>query len=143
MSKGSLFHRDRSKKKSKQTAIYISVIAVSVLVLFSILQIISPLGGPLTGSASSEGGEDADQRSLSKSVYLVNLLFTVTILVLGIAGYKKNKDGALLTIGIAFGLFGVSHFLTLLGLGDPLEVLLISIKMSAYLLVTLAMYLSL
>lgn len=45
-----------------------------------------------------------------------------------------------LYVGIAFGLFGVSHLMTLLGLKDALEIVLIVVRTLAYLLVAFALY---
>jgi hypothetical protein len=72
---------------------------------------------------------------------LVNLILCVIIVVLGCVGYRKAKDKWPLYIAIAFGLFGVSHLLTLLGLKDTLEAFLIAIRTIAYLLVIYTVYL--
>jgi hypothetical protein len=140
LSRGSLFNRKGSKEKIKKIALYSISVVISILILISILSVFVPEEKKaLIGLATAE---DSEHRSLSKTTYIINLMFCTTILVLGIVGYKKNNNSALLTIGVAFGLFGTSHFLTLLSLGDALEVPLVAIRMSAYLLVTLAMYLS-
>ena len=73
-------------------------------------------------------------------IVIVNLILCIIILGLGIWGYNKKKDAVPLYIGIAFGLFGVSHILTLLGLASTLTVLLIVIRLIAYLLVVFALY---
>jgi hypothetical protein len=52
----------------------------------------------------------------------VNLILSLTILVLGVVAYGKKKNGLALYIGGAFGLFGLSHLLTLLGLAQSLTV---------------------
>jgi len=74
------------------------------------------------------------------SVTIVNLVLCVIILALGIWGYSKKKNDVPLYIGIAFGLFGVSHLLTLLGLAAGLTAFLIVIRLIAYLLVVFALY---
>jgi len=68
-------------------------------------------------------------------ISLTNLVLCVIILVLGILGYKNSGDKSPLYIGIAFGLFGVSHLLTLIGLKEALTTFLIVIRTLAYLLV--------
>lgn len=74
------------------------------------------------------------------SIVIVNLILCIIILGLGIWGSNKKKDSVPLYIGIAFGFFGVSHILTLLGLASTLTVLLIVIRLIAYLLVVFALY---
>jgi len=71
---------------------------------------------------------------------IVNLVLCIIILALGIWGYSKKKGDILLYIGIAFGLFGVSHLMKLLGLAASLSALLIAIRIIAYLLVAFALY---
>ena len=73
-------------------------------------------------------------------VLVVNLILCIIILALGIWGCTKKKDDVPLYIGIGFGLFGVSHVLTLLGLAASLTALLVAIRLVAYLLVVLALY---
>ena len=70
----------------------------------------------------------------------VNLILAVIILILGIWAYSKKKADAALLIGIAFGLFGVSHLLTLLGLSRTLNTLLIVIRILGYLTTIFAVY---
>ncbi|MCZ7382142.1 MAG: hypothetical protein O8C64_11320 [Candidatus Methanoperedens sp.] len=70
----------------------------------------------------------------------VNLVLSVIILVLGYWGYKKSSDNVSLYVGIAFGLFGVSHLATLLGLAQSLVSVLIIIRTFAYLIVIFAVY---
>ncbi|MFC1950499.1 hypothetical protein ACFLWD_02415 [Chloroflexota bacterium] len=73
-------------------------------------------------------------------IYLTNLILCVTILVLSIIGYTRSKDASPLFIGIAFGIFGISHLMNLLGLKDDLTVFLIVIRTIAYLMVVFALY---
>ncbi|VVB94334.1 Uncharacterised protein [uncultured archaeon] len=70
----------------------------------------------------------------------VNLVLSVIILVLGYLGYKKSKENVSLYVGIAFGLFGVSHLATLLGFAQSLVSVLITIRTLAYLIVIFAVY---
>ena len=68
----------------------------------------------------------------------VNLVLSVIVLVLGYWGYKKSNDKVPLYVGIAFGLFGVSHIATLLDFKQSL--VLIIIRTLAYLIVIYAVY---
>jgi len=70
----------------------------------------------------------------------VNLVLSVIILVLGYWGYKKSNNNVPLYVGTAFGLFGVSHLATLLGLTQSLVSVLIIIRTLAYLIVIFAVY---
>ena len=74
-------------------------------------------------------------------IYGVNLVLCVVILILGVWGYTKKKgDLVPLSIGVAFGLFGISHLATLFDLKDDLEEVLIVIRTIAYILVIFALY---
>ena len=70
----------------------------------------------------------------------VNLVLCIIIVILGYWGYKKSKNSVPLYIGIAFGLFGLSHLATLLDLKETLESVLIVIRTLAYLTVIFALY---
>ena len=74
-------------------------------------------------------------------IYGVNLVLCVIILILGVWGYTRKKgDIVPLSVGVAFGLFGVSHLATLLDLKDDLTEVLIVIRTIAYLLVIFTLY---
>ena len=73
-------------------------------------------------------------------IYILNLVLCIIILVLGCLGYKKSGNKLPLYIGITFGLFGVSHLATLLGLKETLTVALIVIRILAYLIVVFTLY---
>ena len=73
-------------------------------------------------------------------IYLINLILCVVIVVFGCLGFKKAKDVWPLGIAIAFGLFGLSHLLTLLGLKEALTGFLIAIRTIAYVLVIYVVY---
>jgi hypothetical protein len=73
-------------------------------------------------------------------VVIVNLILCIFIVVLAILEYSKTKSSIALFIGIAFGLFGISHLLTLLGLADSLTTPLIIIRILAYLSVIYGLY---
>jgi hypothetical protein len=75
------------------------------------------------------------------TVTFINLVLCIVILVFGIIGWQRSKNLVPLYIAIAFGLFGLSHLATLLGLSASLNSLLIVIRLLAYLLVTYTVYL--
>jgi len=70
---------------------------------------------------------------------IINLLLSATILIFGLLGYKKSKHKLPLYVGISFGLFGVSHLVTLLGFKQVLAVVLLIIRMAAYLIIIFAL----
>ncbi len=72
----------------------------------------------------------------------INLILCIVILVFGIISYQRSKNRVTLYVGIAFGLFGLTHLATLLGLSTSLNVAMIVIRTAAYLLVTYALYLA-
>jgi predicted membrane channel-forming protein YqfA (hemolysin III family) len=65
----------------------------------------------------------------------VNLVLTVIIFLLGVALYVRKKNALALYIGIAFGLFAISHLATLLNLATSLTVPLIVDRAIAYIIV--------
>ena len=73
-------------------------------------------------------------------MYIVNLTLCILILFLGFFGYRKTGNPVPLCIGMAFGLFGISHLATILGLKTALEAFLIVIRTVAYLVVVFALY---
>ncbi|MEN6552225.1 MAG: hypothetical protein ABFC34_04985 [Methanobacterium sp.] len=72
-------------------------------------------------------------------VIIVNLIFCVIIVALGIVGYEKVKSTVPLYIAAAFGLFGISHFATILGYASSMTILVI-IRSLAYIVVIYALY---
>jgi uncharacterized membrane protein (UPF0136 family) len=72
----------------------------------------------------------------------VNLILCIVILVFGIISYQRTKSRVTLYVGIAFGLFGLTHLATLLGMNITLNTALIVVRTLAYLLVTYALYLA-
>jgi hypothetical protein len=73
-------------------------------------------------------------------ITIINLVLCVVILVFGLVGWRRTKKTVPLYIGIAFGLFGVSHLATILGLKAALETELIIVRTAAYLLVAYMVY---
>jgi len=72
----------------------------------------------------------------------INLILCIVILIFGILGYQRSKSQVVLYVGLAFGLFGLSHLATLLGLKESLNTILIIDRTVAYLLVTYALFLA-
>jgi len=71
----------------------------------------------------------------------INLILCIAILVFGIISWQRKKSEVALYVGIAFGLFGLTHLASLLGLATALNLLVIIIRLAAYLLVTYALFL--
>ena len=76
------------------------------------------------------------------AVVLVNLILCVLIVILGVWEYTRTKSRVALCVGVAFGLFGISHLLTLLRLAGGLIAPLIIIRFLAYLTVVYALYIN-
>lgn len=74
------------------------------------------------------------------TTYVVNLILCIVILILGYWGHRKRKDTVPIYIGVAFGLFGISHLATLFGLTGDWTNTLIIIRVLAYLTVIFALY---
>jgi hypothetical protein len=72
----------------------------------------------------------------------VNLVLCIVIFVFGLVSWRRSKLGIEIYIGMAFGLFGLSHLASLLGLSKGLNLLLITLRTVAYLLVTYALFLA-
>ena len=74
-------------------------------------------------------------------VYIVNFLLCAIILIMGIIENSRNKTHLPLFVGLAFGLFGVSHLMAIFGVAASLSLLVIAIRLAAYLLVIYSLYL--
>lgn len=66
----------------------------------------------------------------------INLLLCIAIVAIGFWAWLRTHSGVILLVACAFGLFGISHLSSLLGLSNDLNTPLIVIRASAYLLVT-------
>ena len=71
---------------------------------------------------------------------VVNLALCVVIVIFGLMGWRRSKKVFPLYIGIAFGLFGLSHLATILGQAAQQEVPLIVVRTAAYLIVVYTLY---
>jgi hypothetical protein len=72
-------------------------------------------------------------------VTIVNLFFCIIIVVLGYFGYKRKDNALPLYVGVAFGLFGISHLAIILGYASS-ELGLVIIRCFAYLVVIFTLY---
>ncbi|TRZ53233.1 MAG: hypothetical protein D4S01_01665 [Dehalococcoidia bacterium] len=71
---------------------------------------------------------------------VINTVLCIVIVILGCLTYKKDRKMPPLFIGIAFGIFGISHIFTIIGLEGSLLNFLIAIRAIAYLLVVFALF---
>ena len=76
-----------------------------------------------------------------RPIYISNLLLCSLILILGIVCYKKHKGIWSLYVSMAFGLFGLSHLLLLMGATKNIENVLIiaGIRTLGYILIILSL----
>jgi hypothetical protein len=72
---------------------------------------------------------------------IINLFLCIIILILGYLVYRKHEKISALLIGIAFGMFGLSHLSVLLGLTLIPEITYILLRVCAYILVAAALWL--
>lgn len=70
----------------------------------------------------------------------VNIVLCIIIFLLGYIGYVRKQDALSFTIGIAFGLFAISHIITSFEASKPLTIAVITIRIIAYLVVIFALY---
>jgi len=73
--------------------------------------------------------------SNGNAIDIVNLVLSMVILALGCWDYARTKRQTPFFIGAAFGLFGVSHLIALMGLEKHLEFTVILVRIFAYLIV--------
>lgn len=69
---------------------------------------------------------------------LVNFVLATTVLALGLWGYHRSGRLTEALVGIAFGLFAITHMLVLLGQSST-ELLILGIRIAGYLVVMYAM----
>ena len=96
-----------------------------------------------TQNTKRKSGEQITMAFVPDPAVLVNLLLCIVILVLGYLVYRKRNSISALFIGVAFGMFGLSHLSTLLGLTLFPEVTFVLLRICGYLFVFAALYLSL
>ena len=73
-------------------------------------------------------------------VTTMNLVLCIVIVALAIVAYISKKSRIAMFIGIAFALFGVSHFMTLIGLATSLADVLLVVRTLGYLVIIFALY---
>ncbi len=73
-------------------------------------------------------------------VTVMNLIFDLVILCLGVFAYVKMKGVAGLVVGVGFGFFAVSYIITILGFGS-LTTVLVPLRVIGYLSVIAGLYL--
>lgn len=77
---------------------------------------------------------------LTLQIALVNLLLCFIIVLLGYVWYKKKKNKVPFYLTLAFGLFGVSHLMSLIPAVNNLDNSIVSVRIIAYLLVIAGMH---
>lgn len=78
--------------------------------------------------------------SVTDPVAAINLLLCIVIFLLGCVMYRKKEKISALLIGIAFGMFGLSHFSVVTGIAFP-EITFILLRICGYVLVAAALWL--
>lgn len=68
-------------------------------------------------------------------ITIMNLIFCLVILVLGIKKYKETGVKAFIFVGLGFTMFGVSHAVTLMGYAGTVKAVLIAVRSVGYILV--------
>ncbi len=71
---------------------------------------------------------------------IVNLLFCIIILLLGWMEYEKTRKPLGLYVGVAFGLFGLSHLANLMGVAFQYAGILTILRSIAYILIILGLF---
>jgi hypothetical protein len=78
--------------------------------------------------------------SVTDPVAAINLLLCIVIFLLGCVMYRRKENISALLIGIAFGMFGLSHFSVVTGIAFP-EITFILLRICGYILVAAALWL--
>lgn len=73
-------------------------------------------------------------------ISIANLALCVGIFIIGCLGYSKTKKKTPFYIGAAFGLFAVSHLITLMGVERSHELAVILIRIFGYTIVAMSLY---
>ena len=71
----------------------------------------------------------------------INLALCIAIVAIGFVAWRRNRSGVILLVAVAFGLFGISHLASLFSVTGDLSTPLVFIRITGYLLVTLAVLL--
>ena len=73
-------------------------------------------------------------------ITLVNLVLAIIILIMGIWAWTARRSRSMLYVGIAFGLFALTHLLTLLGLASSMAAFILIVRVLAYAVIIYAAY---
>jgi len=73
-------------------------------------------------------------------VSLVNLIFSLTIVLLGLKKYKETGAKAFIYIALGFFMYGISHFALLMGWGGAKEILIV-VRSAGYILIIIGLLL--
>jgi PAS domain S-box-containing protein len=73
-------------------------------------------------------------------VTLINLAFCIAVVIVSCWWFWKTQSRTPLYIGLAFGLFGISHIIVITNLNKPLEQALIFIRIAAYAIVATSLF---
>jgi TRAP-type uncharacterized transport system fused permease subunit len=65
---------------------------------------------------------------------IINLLLCIAILLAGCAGYERSKNKMPFQIGVAFGLFGISHLIRLMHIEESMGITFTLLRVSGYLI---------
>lgn len=74
-------------------------------------------------------------------IVVINFFLCLVILIMGSVIFKRKENFSAFLIGIAFGLFGVSHGIQLFGIVQVPEVTFILTRVCGYILVIAALWL--
>ena len=66
---------------------------------------------------------------------VMNLIFCLAILTLGIKKYKETGVKAFIFVGLGFTMFGISHAVTLMGYAPMVKAVLIAVRSAGYIMV--------
>lgn len=73
-------------------------------------------------------------------MFMSYLVLCLIILLLGYRGYKRTQNKLALSVGLAFGIFGVTYSIVMLNVYSSLLPLLAGMRWFAYLIIALALY---
>ena len=73
-------------------------------------------------------------------VTVLNLILSAGIFVLALLTRTRIKNTLALLVSTAFGLFAVSHLVTLLGVGESAQGFIVIVRVVGYALVLVALY---
>lgn len=75
---------------------------------------------------------------INQNETLINLVFCITIVILGYLVHKKRKDTLIVYVMASFGLFGLSHYFNYTDIAQSYESFLLVVRSVAYGLIIIA-----